>query len=227
MNKKIILVKKLDESKNEILEIIQSLKNSNELEKQINLDLDSTTGKYNDALLIASDVLENGIKINATGKGSMDSSAAILFALSKRTGGTSSVFFSADFKLAEKAEKSEPTNSAEIRNENILKALKHLKCNSELLKDIFQSGEIISAEKAKECGIVKEIQNLPTFNKIAGKKNKKAGKSSAGNISLNSATSSANTPVSNNISNTTASADQINPVVLESEKDKPEGEKKK
>lgn len=225
---KIVMVGSPDENKiTEIHELIQSMKNLPQAQKEIDFEFKSTWGNYDDALLIANDFLANGIKVNATGRGSMNSFAGILFAVAKRTGGISSVFYSANFKLAEKAEKSEPTNSAEIRNENILKAFKHLKCNSELLKDIFQSGEIISAEKAKECGIIKEIQNLPTFNKIVGKKNKKGGKSTSGNTTSNSATSSAITPVSNNISDTTANAEQINPVVLESEKDKPEGEKKK
>lgn len=158
---KIIKVETLDlKKKEEIVDIIHSLKNSAPSEKEITLELNSTQGEFQAAIEIANEALKADVKINAECKGELDASGAMLAALSKSSGSKSAAFFSTSFQLFKSNGKSGNTlnsTSDEIKKASIATTFKHLKCKMALINSLLDSGEIISADTAKKCGIISEV----------------------------------------------------------------------
>lgn len=171
---KLHVVENLDlKTKKEILDSIQSLKNSATADKELTLDLNSTQGEFQFALEIATEAIQSDIMINADCKGELDASGAILAALSKCTLGKSTAFFSTTFQLFKNNEKSGKlinSTSDEIRKSSIAKTLKHLRCKSALINSLLDTGEIFSSDTAKKCGIVNEVMGLPSLKKSGKKK---------------------------------------------------------
>ncbi len=170
---KINKVEKLDaQTKKDQVDQIHSLKNSAQADKEITDELISTQGHYPFAIEIVSEALHAGVKFNADCKGELDASGAILAALSKCTGGRSTAFFSTTFQLYKYTEKNGKivnSSSDEISKAAIAKTLKHLKCNSELIKSLLDSGEVFSADTAKKCRIISEVIGLPAIKKLTKK----------------------------------------------------------
>ncbi|MBN8568076.1 MAG: hypothetical protein J0M18_00475 [Ignavibacteria bacterium] len=170
---KSITVEKLDsKTTKDIVDFIHSLKNSAPTEKEFHLELDSTQGPYQFAINIVDATLRAGVKINVECKGELDASGAMLAALSKGTGGRSTAFFSTTFQLYKYTEKNGKIVSSsldEISQASIAKTFKHLKCNSELINSLLDSGEVFSADTAKKCRIISEVIGLPALKKLTKK----------------------------------------------------------
>lgn len=148
--------------KTEILEDLDKLISSSEGKKRYGISMeDVTSDNPFSTLEISNKAIRGKIKIDADGKGTLDSSAAILLALAKLTGGKSSVFFTTEIDLSIRSGDKKNPRRNEIQEENLLKAFKYLNCDQKTIKTILEKGEVISADQALKYGIISEIDDLP------------------------------------------------------------------
>lgn len=208
---KTIMVEVLDKNKiAEINDAIDSIKNLAPGLKVLNFELNSTVGDYNDVFRIVTKALTHGIKVNATCSGNNNVIAPIILTLARQTGGSSSAFFGSKFHVMEKVEKGKSFDGIELSNASIFKALLHLKCKASVLKEIYQSREVISSETAKKCGMINEIINFPALPKKLAKKGQKTGKklnsTSINNSSASSLVNSSAISATDDISNAVANS---------------------
>ncbi len=148
--------------KTEIMEDLDKLISSSEGKKRYGISMeDVTSDNPFSTLEISNKAIRGKIKIDAKGTGTLDSSAAMILAFAKLTGGKSSVFFTTVFDLSIGSGDKKKLRSKEVQEENLLKAFKYLNCNEKAIKSILEKGEVISADQALKYGIISEIDDLP------------------------------------------------------------------